>query len=80
MIVGVFAYPLDDSWLGRKIDEKFIEGVKKLRDKYQINPAGEGGEFETFVLNCPLFSRGLKVIGKQKFGHKNSWNMEINVI
>jgi ABC transporter with metal-binding/Fe-S-binding domain ATP-binding protein len=80
MIIGVFAYPLDNSWLGRKIDKKFIEDAKKLRDEYQINPAGEGGEFETFVLNCPLFSRNLRILGKQKFGQKNSWIMELNVI
>jgi diphthine-ammonia ligase len=61
IVVGVFAYPLDKTWLGREIDKKFIEEVKELQDKYDIHPAGEGGEFETFVLNCPLFRKELKV-------------------
>jgi len=61
VITAVAAYPLDGSWLGRKIDGKFVEEVSVLKDKYKIHPAGEGGEFETFVLNCPLFSRGLKI-------------------
>ncbi len=61
IIVGVFAYPLDKSWLGRKIDNKFIEEIKELQNRYDIHPAGEGGEFETFVLNCPLFYKELKV-------------------
>jgi len=61
VITAVAAYPLDGSWLGRKIDEKFVSEVGILKEKYKIHPAGEGGEFETFVLNCPLFSRGLKV-------------------
>ena len=61
VITAVAAYPLDGSWLGRKIDKKFIEDVSVLKDKYKIHPAGEGGEFETFVLNCPLFSRELKI-------------------
>jgi diphthine-ammonia ligase len=61
IVVGVFAYPLDKTWLGREIDKKFIEEVKDLQDKHDIHPAGEGGEFETFVLNCPLFKKELKV-------------------
>jgi len=61
VITAVAAYPLDKSWLGRKIDEKFVSEVSELKEKYKIHPAGEGGEFETFVLNCPLFSRGLNV-------------------
>lgn len=61
IVVGVFAYPLDGSWLGREIDKKFIEEVKDLQNKYKIHPAGEGGEFETFVLNCPLFRKELHV-------------------
>jgi len=61
IIVGVFAYPLDEKWLGREIDEKFIEEVKDLKEKYKIHAAGEGGEFETFVLDCPLFSKELKI-------------------
>ena len=27
-----------------------------MRDKYGLNVAGEGGEFESFVLDCPLFN------------------------
>ena len=61
MIVGVFAYPLTQSWLGKKIDKDFITRVEELKRKYNIHPAGEGGEFETFVINCPLFMRRLKV-------------------
>lgn len=79
IITGVAAYPLDESWLGREINKEFIEDVKELHDKYKIHPAGEGGEFETFVLNCPLFKRKLKVIDKKISGENNSWRMEIEV-
>jgi len=80
MIIGVFAYPLDESWLGRIIDDKFIEEVAELKEKYKIHPAGEGGEFETFVLNCPLFSRELKVTDKKiSSTGEHSWKMEISV-
>lgn len=79
IITGVFAYPLDASWLGRKIDRKFIKDVRALNEKYKIHPAGEGGEFESFVLNCPLFERPLKVTDSKISGEKNSWKMEIKV-
>tara|TARA_Y100000034_G_scaffold123968_1_gene171514 strand:+ start:112 stop:780 length:669 start_codon:yes stop_codon:yes gene_type:complete len=79
VIIGVSAYPLDESWLGRKIDNEFIQDVKELHKKYKIHPAGEGGEFETFVLNCPLFKKGLNVKSEKIFGEKNSWSMEIEV-
>lgn len=77
IVTGVFAYPLDETWLGRKIDKEFVKEAKSLYEKYKINPAGEGGEFETFVLNCPLFSRRLKIKDKQIYGKNNSWRMEL---
>jgi asparagine synthase (glutamine-hydrolysing) len=79
VVTGVFAYPLDDSWLGKEINKDFIKEISKLQEKYKINPAGEGGEFETFVLNCPLFSRELKIQKREVFGKNNSWKMEIDV-
>lgn len=79
LVIGISAYPLDGSWLGRKIDKKFIEEVRKLHEKYKIHPAGEGGEFETFVLNCPLFKRKLKLIDQKISGEKHCWRLEIDV-
>ncbi|MBI5803214.1 diphthine--ammonia ligase [Candidatus Pacearchaeota archaeon] len=80
IITGVFAYPLDKTWLGKKIDKKFIEEIKKLNEKYKINPAGEGGEFESFVLNCPLFKKKLKVKSFQDFSAgENSWRRELEI-
>jgi len=79
IIVGIFAYPLDKSWLGREINNNFIDEVKKLYEKYKINPAGEGGEFETFVIYCPLFSKELIIKDKKIIGKRNSWKMEIEL-
>lgn len=80
VITGVFAYPLNEKWLGRKIDKKFVEEVKELNKKYKINPAGEGGEFETFVLHAPgLFKKELKIKDKKISGEGNSWKMEVEV-
>jgi len=59
IIVGVFADGLDESWLGRKIDKKTIDELVKIREKYLINEAGEGGEFETLVTGGPIFNKRL---------------------
>jgi len=79
IITGIFVEPLTKDWLGRKIDEKFIEDIKKMQEKYKISPSGEGGELESFVLNCPLFKRKLEIKSFKDFGEKNSWIREIKV-
>ncbi len=79
VVTSVCAYPLDKKWLGRKMDEKFIFEIKKLAKKYKINPAGEGGEFESFVLDCPLFNQQLTIKSFKDFGEKNSWRRELNL-
>lgn len=80
IVTGVFAYPLSKSWLGRKIDNDFIKDIKILNKKYKINPAGEGGEFETFVLKSPMFKKELKIKSFKDFSTgENSWRREIEV-
>jgi len=79
IITGIFAYPLDKSWLGKEINKKFLKNISIFIDKYRINPAGEGGEYESFVLYCPLFSRELEIIEKKIYGKNYSWRMEIKV-
>ena len=59
IIVGVFAYGFDETWLGKTINEKSIYDIQQLRKKYTINTAGEGGEFETLTLNGPIFRKKL---------------------
>ena len=79
IIIGVYAYPLDESWLGRKIDKKFIKDVQELNQKYKINPSGEGGEFETLVLDCPLFEKPLNPKSNYITGSDNSWSLKLEL-
>jgi diphthine-ammonia ligase len=53
---------MDASWLGRKLDLKMIEALRKLNSEVGMNVAGEGGEFESLVLGCPLFKGKIKVL------------------
>ena len=62
IISGVFAYPLDRSWLGREIDGEMIDRLVKLQEKYGISPAGEGGEIETTTLDAPPFRKRIEIL------------------
>lgn len=66
IITSVTAQGLDESWLGRKIDEKCIEDLISLNKKYGIHVSGEGGEYETLVLDMPMFKRRLEVLKARK--------------
>ena len=57
IIVGIAAEGLDESFLGKEIDDDFIKKIKKLN----IHLGGEGGEYESLVLDCPLFNKKLKI-------------------
>lgn len=42
--------------LGRSIKEMY-DVLVKLKDQFGINVCGEGGEYETMTLDCPLFKK-----------------------
>ncbi len=62
IISGVFAYPLDEKWLGRQIDVQLIARLVELQGQYGISPSGEGGEIETTALDAPMFRRQVEVL------------------
>ena len=57
---------LDDSWLGKTISKSDILSLKHLSEKFGFNLNFEGGEAETFVINCPLFTNSIKINRSQK--------------
>jgi len=62
IISGVYAYPFDSSWLGAELNEPRIRVLEEMQRRYRINPSGEGGEMETFVLDCPIFKKRIEVV------------------
>ncbi|MDO9627356.1 MAG: TIGR00289 family protein [Methanobacteriaceae archaeon] len=66
ILTGVAAEGLDESWLGRKVDEESLEELIKLNEKFGINIAFEGGEAETLVLDCPIFNKKIKILKSEK--------------
>lgn len=66
MIVGVASYPLEEKYLGKILDFNLIKELVEFQKKYGLNPAGEGGELETFVLDSPLFRKRIKIVESEK--------------
>ena len=66
IITSVSSGGLDDSWLGKKIGKDEIEQLQNLSEKFGFNLNFEGGEAETFVLNCPLFSHPIEILKDKK--------------
>ncbi len=65
-MVGVAAAGLDSSWLGRKLDYGALEELKKIRRKHRIDIGGEGGEYESFVVDGPVFKKRLEILKARK--------------
>lgn len=57
VVVRVREDVLDETWLGRMIDESFLQDVQKTT----ICPMGESGEYHTFVFDGPLFSKRIQL-------------------
>ena len=77
IITGVAAEPFDDQWLGRSIDSECVSNLMALESKYGINPAGEGGEIESFVTNASLFSKSIQISKSEKHYSNFSGRLEI---
>ena len=66
IITSVSSGGLDDSWLGKIITKNDVDNLYVLSQKFGFNLNFEGGEAETFVTYCPLFSYAIKIIQGKK--------------
>ncbi len=66
IVVRVSAEGLDASWLGRELDSVALSELGNLASTRGINVSGEGGEYETLVLDSPLNLHPLEVEGAEK--------------
>jgi len=66
IMITVSSDGLDDTWLGKEISKYDIDTLKHLSEEFGFNLNFEGGEAETFVVNCPLFSNSIKINKSKK--------------
>jgi len=61
-LVHLAAEPLTPELLGRRLDLDLVaELERRSRDVRPVNVAGEGGEFETLVVDAPFFSQRVEL-------------------
>ena len=62
VIVGVNAEGMEEGWLGAALDHDSIDRMKDLARERGINISGEGGEFETLVLDSPMHAAPIEIL------------------
>lgn len=58
VVVRVREDVLDETWLGKSLDEAFLQDVQRTT----MCPMGESGEYHTFVYEGPLFSKRIHLV------------------
>ena len=53
---------LDRRHIGKTLNE-LQPYLLKIATLYGCNPCGEGGEYETFTVDCPLFQYRIELLG-----------------
>lgn len=56
VVVCVDTDQLDGAYCGRDVDDRFLTGLPA-----EVDPAGENGEYHTFVFASPLFARAVGI-------------------
>lgn len=66
IVTTVSSDGMDDSWLGKTILKSDMVLLENLSKKFGFNLNFEGGEAETFVIQCPLFTNSIEIKQSKK--------------
>ncbi|XP_012275518.1 diphthine--ammonia ligase isoform X2 [Orussus abietinus] len=70
VLIKVASLGLEPRHLGKSISE-MQSHLAKMKEKYGVNVCGEGGEYETFTLDCPLFIKSIVIDEYESVVHSN---------
>ncbi len=74
IVVCTKANLLDESFVGREIDDNFINDLPE-----NVDPCGENGEFHTFCYDGPIFQHPIKfTIGEKVYREYNNPDKDAN--
>lgn len=77
VITSVSAYGFTKEWLGRKINKQTVEDLKRLNTQHGISLVGEGGEYETTVLDAPYFKHKITILNTKKHWKNETGYLQI---
>lgn len=78
IFVAASAEGLDVTWLGRSLDTMALAKLGALHERKGLNISGEGGEYETLVLDGPNFSQAIEVVEAARRWRGTSGVYQIN--
>lgn len=76
LIVKVASLGLDKKHVGQRLSG-LTEHLIQLNQRFGVHPAGEGGEFESFVLDCPMFKKRIVVEEMEKVLHSDDFSAPV---
>jgi asparagine synthase (glutamine-hydrolysing) len=71
---------LTENWLDKRLEHADIDKLVLLHKKLGINVAGEGGEFETIVLDGPIFAEPIVIAAKKKMESPHRGELLLNIL
>lgn len=74
IVTATRAELLNENWIGRVIDEKFMEDLAKIEG---ADLCGENGEYHTFVFDGPNFEKRIEIRKTEKVLRNNHWFLDI---
>jgi len=74
IITSTQASKLDQNWISRIIDEKFIQDLSKIKE---VDLCGENGEFHSFVYDGPIFVKKIDIVKTEKVMINGYWFLDI---
>ena len=73
MMTSVTSDGLDEHWLGRILNLENLEELDQLAEKYRFHVDGEGGEFETAVLDAPWMNQPIRTQQTPHWTGRRGW-------
>ena len=77
VVVVTRADMLNEEWLGREVNAGLLADLATCKD---VTPCGEAGEYHTFVIDGPLFSKGLMITEAEKVLRGDHWFLDIKKV
>ena len=75
IVVSVRTDVLSKEWIGRHINEDFINDLKK---EEHIDLCGEAGEYHTLVVSGPIFKKNIVILNAKKIKNDKHWFLDIS--
>lgn len=66
MLTDVATDGLGPEWLGKKLNKSNADEFKRLSKKFGFDVLGEGGYYNTFVVDGPIFKKKIEVLKTRK--------------